>query len=307
MDFSALPTLAELRDRARTWAQENGLAASVGYKGFGGEGREVGDDEKGSALSWQREAFSSRIDKVGLNLNLTVRPVLLSGAEGMERAKHVLREAYRNETLFRWLLGDVRNDAKGKAKENLLLDWMIDWKLSSCWRNSHCLAIPQRSRPGQAVDFGEADSIEVRGCALVTYPGGKQDLNRFIGVFNTGTSPPADCGTGCRSRFAALEHMDSSRDRLASQDAHWYVNMLGVAPEEMGQGAGRMLMRILCALADQDALPVHLQVCGSRNRAFFEQCGFRTMQTVDVCSEDSPVLKLYHMMRVPFPKSIELV
>ena len=25
----------------------------------------------------------------------------------------------------------------------------------------------------------------------------------------------------------------------------------------------------------QDALPVHLQVSGSRNRAFFEQCGFR--------------------------------
>ncbi len=44
-----------------------------------------------------------------------------------------------------------------------------------------------------------------------------------------------------------------------------------------------------------------------RNRAFFEQCGFRAMQTVDVCSEDSPVVKIYHMTRVPFPKSIELV
>ena len=37
-------------------------------------------------------------------------------------------------------------------------------------------------------------------------------------------------------------------------------------------------------------------------------CRFaRTMQTVDLCSEDSPVLKLYFMTRVPFPKSIELV
>jgi hypothetical protein len=43
------------------------------------------------------------------------------------------------------------------------------------------------------------------------------------------------------------------------------------------------------------------------NRAFFEQCGFRAMQTVDLCSEDSPVVKIYHMTRVPFPKSIELV
>ncbi len=44
-----------------------------------------------------------------------------------------------------------------------------------------------------------------------------------------------------------------------------------------------------------------------RNKAFFEQCGFRAMQTMDVCSEDSPVLKIYFMTRVPFPKSIELV
>jgi hypothetical protein len=48
---------------------------------------------------------------------------------------------------------------------------------------------------------------------------------------------------------------------------------------------GRMLMRIISALADQDAYPVHLEVSGSRNRAYFEQCGFRTMETIDVCSE----------------------
>ena len=48
-----------------------------------------------------------------------------------------------------------------------------------------------------------------------------------------------------------------------------------------------MLMRIISALADQDAYPVHLEVSGSRNRAYFEQCGFRTMETIDVCSEVS--------------------
>ena len=30
------------------------------------------------------------------------------------------------------------------------------------------------------------------------------------------------------------------------------------------------------------------------------------METVDVCSEDSPTLKIAAMTRVPFPKSIEL-
>lgn len=112
-----------------------------------------------------------------------------------------------------------------------------------------------------------------------------------------------------------------------------YIHMLGVAPEHQCKGVGRMLMRIISALADQDAYPVHLEVSGSRNRAYFEQCGFRTMETIDVCSEvrrphlckpsfldfkalpvfsaapspqDSPTLKICLMTRVPFPKLIEL-
>eukprot|EP00802_Teleaulax_amphioxeia_P018169 Tamp_18351.p1 GENE.Tamp_18351~~Tamp_18351.p1 ORF type:complete len:307 (-),score=66.29 Tamp_18351:79-999(-) len=305
MDFSAFPTsLRELRDKARVWAQENGLAGYAGYMGTRGKGD---DEDQESALSWQREAFSSRIDMVGLNLNLPVRPVLLSG-DAMEDAKEVLREAYRNEPLFRWLLGDVRKDNKGKAKENLLLEWLVDWRISTCARFSHTLAIPRPPRQGQGATFGDSgeQEVDVRGCAVVTYPGSKQDIDKLISMFNSGAMPPVECGTGCRARFAALEHMHNARDRLAGMGTHWYVHLLGVAPDDMGQGVGRMLMRIICALADQDALPVHLQVCGSRNRAFFEQCGFRAMNTVDVCSEDSPVLKIYHLTRVPFPKSIEL-
>ena len=168
MDFSSFPSLAELKARAQVWAQENGLGQYTGHAGSRGKG-----NDEDAALGWQREAFSSRIDMVGLNLNLPVRPVLLSGADGMSGAKEVLREAYRNEPLFKWLLGDVRKDNKGKAKENMLLEWLIDWRISSCWRYSHCLAIPQRSRPGQGATFADdgTQEIDMRGCAIVTYPG----------------------------------------------------------------------------------------------------------------------------------------
>ncbi len=92
MDFPALPaSLRELRDKARVWAQDNGFAGYVGYMGARGKGDE---QDQEPAQSWQREAFSSRIDMVGLNLNLPVRPVLLAG-DAMEDAKEVLREAYR--------------------------------------------------------------------------------------------------------------------------------------------------------------------------------------------------------------------
>jgi len=78
-----------------------------------------------------------------------------------------------NEPLFRWLLGDVRKDIKGKAKENILLEWLIDWRVSSCLRYSHTLAIPRPPRQGQSATFGESgeQEVDVRGCAIVTYPG----------------------------------------------------------------------------------------------------------------------------------------
>jgi hypothetical protein len=78
-----------------------------------------------------------------------------------------------NEPLFRWLLGDVRKDIRGKAKENILLEWLIDWRVSSCLRYSHTLAIPRPPRQGQSATFGESgeQGFDVRGCAIVTYPG----------------------------------------------------------------------------------------------------------------------------------------
>lgn len=51
-------------------------------------------------------------------------------------------------------------------KKDLLLDWMVDWRVSSCQSFSHCLAIPTASAqmsPGTS-------SPELRGCALVTSP-----------------------------------------------------------------------------------------------------------------------------------------
>ena len=34
-------------------------------------------------------------------------------------------------------------------------------------------------------------------------------------MFMSGATPPPECGTACKARFAALEHMNSARDRLA--------------------------------------------------------------------------------------------
>jgi hypothetical protein len=57
------------------------------------------------------------------------------------------------------------------------------------------------------------------------------------------------------------------RRAARSGEPHWYVHMLGVSPLGAREGTGRALMRLICALADDDAREVHLEVSGSRCRA----------------------------------------
>jgi len=294
----------------RDWAQTTGLVSAAP----GQAKRERGGGHDESDIDASREDFASRVQLVHMHLNLTVRPVLLPTARG----RHVIRESYAEEPVFKWLLGDVhskKDPAAAQHKRDLLLDWMVDWRLDACQGFSHCLAIPSSAQQSPSRAGGGASSpgtgeCEIKGCAIVTCPGSRaHEVSSFMSLLAYGASPPtppAALGTGCKSRFAALEHMMRARARLASESLHWYIHMVGVSPEHQGKGSGCMLMRIICALADQDALPVHIEVSGSRNRAYFEQCGFRTMETVDVCSEDSPTLKVALMTRVPFPKSIEL-
>uniref|UniRef100_A0A7S0WBU0 N-acetyltransferase domain-containing protein n=1 Tax=Hemiselmis tepida TaxID=464990 RepID=A0A7S0WBU0_9CRYP len=254
-----------------------------------------------------------------MHLNLAVRPCLLSNSRDFEAARHVLRESYADEAIFKWLLGDVsskRDPAAAQAKRDLLLDWMVDWRISSCQSNSHCLAIPasannpSASRSSAIPSSSSSSSLplDLGGCALVSCPGSRSSqVLSLMSLLAYGASPPTPpeaLGQACRARFAALEHHCRARDRLGSHTPHWFIHMLAVSPEHRGRGVGRMMMRIVSALADQDAAPVQLQVSGSRSRAYFEQCGFRVMETVDVCCDDSPTLKLFNMTRVPFPKSI---
>lgn len=285
-------TIAQsFKDRIREWTSSSGNANS----------KERCRDEVDSS----REDFSTRIQTVQLHLNLPVRPFLVNTGRDFEQARRVLREAYAEDQVFKWLLGDLRKDPQAAQKTKALLDWMVDWKISTCWRLSYCVAIPHRSQS----DTGSAS--EIKGCAIITCPGylwSRQlgEMQQILALLNSGSSPPPLLGPQCKARFAALEHMTNAKSRIADEGPHWRIHMLGVAPNQQRQGTGRMLMRIICALADQDALPVHLEVAGSRPRAFFEQCGFRAMETADVCSEDSPTLKIAAMTRVPFPKSIEL-
>jgi ribosomal protein S18 acetylase RimI-like enzyme len=57
--------------------------------------------------------------------------------------------------------------------------------------------------------------------------------------------------------------------------AHWYVMVVGVAPEARGQGLGRALLEPIMNRADASGLPCYLETAQPDNVAFYEYLGFK--------------------------------
>ena len=71
-----------------------------------------------------------------------MQPVVISDGPALEGAKHCLREAYRKEATFQWLLGDVHGDPAAHRKESLLLRWWSEWRFTTVRQFSYMLALP---------------------------------------------------------------------------------------------------------------------------------------------------------------------
>ena len=102
-------SLDQLKDRVGEWVtQGSGMLTSMGA---GPKNRERGarswDDSQENEAGASREDFASRVQEVHMHLNLSVRPILISGGANFSIAKEILREAYADEPVFKWLLGNV--------------------------------------------------------------------------------------------------------------------------------------------------------------------------------------------------------
>jgi ribosomal protein S18 acetylase RimI-like enzyme len=57
--------------------------------------------------------------------------------------------------------------------------------------------------------------------------------------------------------------------------AHWYLMVVGVAPEARGQGLGRALLEPIMNRADASGLPCYLETAQPDNVDFYEYLGFK--------------------------------
>ena len=94
--------------------------------------------------------------------------------------------------------------------------------------------------------------------------------------------------------WSALPQLDQHRP----QAPHWYLDMLGVAPEAAGQGIGVRLLKHGLARCDQSGEAVFLQTLSQEMIAYYQKHGFEVSGTFALPSGPSG----WSMLRPPVRK-----
>ena len=63
--------------------------------------------------------------------------------------------------------------------------------------------------------------------------------------------------------------------RLHPPDSHWYLEVMGVAPEAQGKGLGGRLLAPVLETADREHVDCYLETADRTNVRFYERHGFR--------------------------------
>jgi GNAT superfamily N-acetyltransferase len=78
-------------------------------------------------------------------------------------------------------------------------------------------------------------------------------------------------------------------------DAHWYLPVLGTAPEHQGRGVGSALLAPALARCDAEGLPAYLESSKAKNIPFYQRHGFEVTGSLQV--PGGP--ELWPMLRKP--------
>jgi ribosomal protein S18 acetylase RimI-like enzyme len=85
---------------------------------------------------------------------------------------------------------------------------------------------------------------------------------------------PAALGTDAWERFLAFGAVTGELHHRSVPGPHWYLNVLGVAPESRGRGIGRALLAAMFDRLDRERLPAYLDTGTAENVAYYERRGF---------------------------------
>lgn len=184
--------------------------------------------------------------------DLTGKPVSLHEND-IEAAAEVLATAFLNEALMAYAIPDME-----KRRE---------------YFPSHFRAFIQAG-----LLFGKVFTTSHLRAVAVWFPPEKTQLTRTEEEAAGLTSLEERLPSGAFSRFrSVMEYLRKLHDADASEP-HWYLSLLGVAPDVQGRGIGSTLMRPTLEMLDDQRLPCYLETVQRRSVPFYERLGFQVVR-----------------------------
>lgn len=86
-------------------------------------------------------------------------------------------------------------------------------------------------------------------------------------------------------------------DRLHMKEPHYYVECLGVDPDQQGKGLGRRVLDAVLAMADRDGVPTYLETSNPKNLPFYRVFGFDVTNEVSLSGGYPPLWTLLRKAR----------
>jgi ribosomal protein S18 acetylase RimI-like enzyme len=71
-------------------------------------------------------------------------------------------------------------------------------------------------------------------------------------------------------------------DKLHPAEPHYYLEYLGVEPEQQGKAVGSAILRDLASKADEEQVGCYLENANPRNIPFYQRCGFQIINEKEI-------------------------
>jgi len=141
---------------------------------------------------------------------------------------------------------------------------------------------------GRALDHDSAFRTEdFAGAALWLPPDVGPDEDALMTLVET--SVDAHLKEAAFTMFEQMGHYHPSVP-------HWYLPLIGVAPERQGQGVGAALLTHALARCDADRLPAYLEATSNASVPLYRRHGFEVVAVIHSGASAPPI---YPMVREP--------
>lgn len=182
----------------------------------------------------------------------------------------VLSRAFEADPLYRFLVPPgPRRDERLKGLFQLILRHLSDdWR--EVFTTNETDAVALWLRPGM-------QKVPPLRQALL--------LPAFARVLGVRAMPPG---------LRVMAHMDALHARFAPEP-HFYLSILGVAPERQGKGLGTQLLGPMFERCDRERQRIYLETAQPRNVPYYERHGFKLLGE----TKHSEFPTLFSMARAP--------